>query len=116
MRKFLPAALLLLLTACQGNDSLITGTWTLQQETTSVGTPLEGAKGTLTLDPAGTYTLKETATSTGQWYLLKHRDTEKRALRLDATEGVFNIYSVDTLTASRMVLRTGFGRRMVYVK
>jgi hypothetical protein len=115
MRTLLPL-FLLLLTACSGNDSLITGTWTLQQETTSVGTPLAAARGTLTLDAAGTYVLKDNGISTGKWYLLKHRETEQRALRLDAREGVFNIYSVDTLTASRMVLRTGFGRRMVYVK
>lgn len=114
-RKF-SILLIVLAASCSGDDELITGTWKLKQETTSTGAQLSSGSGTLILAEAGTYLMYDQDTASGRWYLLKHRDTEQRALRLDAQEGVFSIYAVDTLTDKKLVLRTGFGRRMVFVK
>lgn len=116
MLRILCFSLLLMLASCSSDDQFITGTWKLQQETTSTGAQLSTGKGTLILAEAGTYIMYDQDTASGQWYILKHRDTEQRALRLDAKEGVFSIYAVDTLTENKLVLRTGFGRRMVFVK
>jgi hypothetical protein len=116
MLRIILFLLVLLSASCSGDDELITGTWKLKQETTSTGAQLSTSSGTLILEEAGTYLMYDQDTATGRWYILKHRDTEQRALRLDAQEGVFSIYSVDTLTENKLVLRTGFGRRMVFVK
>jgi hypothetical protein len=116
MLRTLLFTLVLLVASCSSDDEFITGTWQLKQETTSTGSPLSTGNGTLRIDASGTYSMYDQDTASGRWYILKNRDTEQRALRLDAQEGVFSIYAVDTLTENKLVLRTGFGRRMVFVK
>ncbi|MGL5892756.1 MAG: hypothetical protein ACRC3B_22875 [Bacteroidia bacterium] len=116
MFRILLFSLILLVASCSSDDQFITGSWKLQQETTSTGAQLSAGNGTLIIDESGTYKMYDQDTASGRWYILKNRDTEQRALRLDAEEGVFSIYAVDTLTENKLVLRTGFGRRMVFVK
>lgn len=117
MMKYILLFTLLLFTACSQFDrSDCIGEWVLKQETTSVGSPLTLRSNTLVMHKDGSYELEELGKNAGKWFLMESSETKFPFIVFEEPAGIFTTYVIDSLSTHQLILRNGFGRRLIYMK
>jgi hypothetical protein len=116
MKQLLILALFLFTTCSEIKQSDCVGEWVLKQETTSVGTVLSVHSNQLSIRQNGTFQLEDIGKISGTWIFLHNDATNANYIILREQQGTFSTFAIDTLTTEQLILRNGFGRRLIYQK